>query len=249
MPSQFLLWSELTLVWAGIAYGIGRDPCYGEHANRYWSSMLFVRSAIGAGATWWLSHSPALSIAMFAIVSILALQRRYLVQTAALISFLPLAFMFVVGISIWHYQLHPAANLVSFLTPEHLAAACVSLASLLVVARGGGYFVAASLKAIGSPNVGPDTLNRGYTIGIFERLILTIVVAFGSFDALAFLVAAKGLVRAKEFEGDHGRHFTEYFIAGTLLSVLLAICAGLAIRITLVHLWPDLLALEFSKGD
>ena len=40
--------------------------------------------------------------------------------------------------------------------------------------------------------------NRGRLIGNLERLVLTIVVAAGSYAALAFLVAAKGLIRSED---------------------------------------------------
>jgi len=84
-------------------------------------------------------------------------------------------------------------------------------------------------------------INRGRLIGNLERLILTIVVAAGSYAALAFLVAAKGLVRT---EGLQKRDFAEYFLVGSLSSVLVALCSGVIIRYTLLTLWPELLSLQ-----
>jgi hypothetical protein len=71
------------------------------------------------------------------------------------------------------------------------------------------------------------------------------VVAAGSYAALAFLVAAQGLVRSEEFE--KSRDFTEYFLIGSLSSVLVALCAGLALRYALLALWPDLLVLQMQQ--
>jgi hypothetical protein len=87
--------------------------------------------------------------------------------------------------------------------------------------------------------------NRGRLIGNIERIILTIVVAAGSYAALGFLVAAKGLIRSEEFEQ---RDFTEYFLIGSLSSVLIALCAGLVIRYVLVALWPELLTLQMQSS-
>jgi hypothetical protein len=87
-------------------------------------------------------------------------------------------------------------------------------------------------------------LNRGRLIGNLERILLTIVVAAGSYAALGFLVAAKGLIRSEEFEK---RDFTEYFLIGSLTSVLIALSAGLVIRYVLVALWPDLLMLQMQS--
>jgi hypothetical protein len=79
-----------------------------------------------------------------------------------------------------------------------------------------------------------------------KRIVLTMVVAAGSYAALAFLIAAKGLVRSEEFE--KSRDLTEYFLIGSLSSVLVALCAGLALRYALLALWPDLLVLQMQQG-
>jgi hypothetical protein len=89
-----------------------------------------------------------------------------------------------------------------------------------------------------------EEYNRGRLIGNLERIVLTIVVAAGSYAALAFLVAAKGVVRSDEFE--KSRDFTEYFLIGSLASVLVALCAGLGLRFALIRLWPDLLTLQMQ---
>ena len=92
--------------------------------------------------------------------------------------------------------------------------------------------------------VDAEEYNRGRLIGNLERIVLTIVVAAGSYAALAFLVAAKGVVRSDEFENN--RDFTEYFLIGSLSSVLVALCAGLGLRFALIRLWPDLLTLQLQ---
>jgi len=86
-------------------------------------------------------------------------------------------------------------------------------------------------------------INRGRLIGNLERLVLTIVVAAGSYAALAFLVAAKGLIRSEDL---HDRDFAEYFLIGSLASVLVALCAGLLMRFALSALWPELLSLHIQ---
>lgn len=86
-------------------------------------------------------------------------------------------------------------------------------------------------------------MNRGRLIGNLERLILAIVVAAGSYAALGFLVAAKGLVRFDELRD---REFAEYFLVGSLASVLVALCAGMAIRYVLLSFWPGLIPLHMQ---
>lgn len=79
-----------------------------------------------------------------------------------------------------------------------------------------------------------DEYNRGQVIGNLERLLLLIFVSIQSWSALAFLMAAKGLFRAKDLEK---REFSEYFLVGTLVSSLVAIVAGLLVLMTIHLLW------------
>ena len=76
--------------------------------------------------------------------------------------------------------------------------------------------------------------NRGRTIGNIERLLMLILVVLGSYEGLALLVAAKGLIRAKELEE---RDFAEYFIVGSLSSVAVALIVGIPLRPLLAYLW------------
>jgi hypothetical protein len=83
--------------------------------------------------------------------------------------------------------------------------------------------IAASVHESPQTTVDTKEYNRGRLIGDLERILLTIVVAAGSYAALAFLVAAKGVVRSDEFDKD--RDFAEYFLIGSLSSVLVALFA------------------------
>jgi hypothetical protein len=77
------------------------------------------------------------------------------------------------------------------------------------------------LEAMGKPYAQSETAHgRGEVIGILERWILLIVLARGAYAAMAFLMAAKALARHKRFEEDP--EFAEYFLLGTLASVLAA---------------------------
>jgi hypothetical protein len=104
--------------------------------------------------------------------------------------------------------------------------------------------IAASGDEPAQDTVDTKEYNRGRLIGNLERIVLTIVIAAGSYAALAFLVAAKGVVRSDEF--DKNRNFAEYFLIGSLSSVLVALCAGIALRFALIRLWPDLLGLQIQ---
>jgi len=70
--------------------------------------------------------------------------------------------------------------------------------------------------------------NRGKYIGNLERLMILFVVLVGSYETIGFIIAGKGLIRAKEFED---RDFAEYFLIGTFTSVGIAIVVGLIIKL------------------
>jgi hypothetical protein len=61
--------------------------------------------------------------------------------------------------------------------------------------------------------------NRGRMIGLLERLLVFTLVLVGQYGALGFVIATKGLARFKDL--DH-REFAEYFLIGTMLSIVLA---------------------------
>jgi len=71
---------------------------------------------------------------------------------------------------------------------------------------------------------------RGRVIGVLERAIALTLVLLGQFGALALIVAAKSLARFKALED---RDFAEYFLIGTLASLLLALMGGVAMRAVL----------------
>lgn len=75
---------------------------------------------------------------------------------------------------------------------------------------------------------------RGRLIGNMERIVLCLLALVGSYPAIGFLIAAKGLVRAKEFED---RDYAEYFLVGTLASTALALMIGTGLRLMVNAVW------------
>ncbi len=75
--------------------------------------------------------------------------------------------------------------------------------------------------------VGGVEVVRGRAIGVLERAIALTLVLLNQYGALGLVVAAKSLARFKALED---RDFAEYFLIGTLASLLLALLGGLAMR-------------------
>jgi hypothetical protein len=72
--------------------------------------------------------------------------------------------------------------------------------------------------------VDPATYLRGGLVGAIERLLIYIFAANGAFNAIAFVITAKGIVRYQEIMQHHS---AEYVLVGTLLSTLMAMVLGM----------------------
>jgi hypothetical protein len=261
VSDEFLLWSQICALWAVSSYAIAPDPLPEDRDNtnfswRTWRKTLPMRIAGTALFSYWMTHSIVTCAWMTTIIAIhpwirLRSPLKWTAEIEVLILISNSLFMLAF---VRHFHLHSHTFVPSSLSTEHLCAISIVGATLMFVIRGGTYVVRGCLRKTGTlPHIAAKNtvqdeidvteINRGRLIGNLERLILTIVVAAGSYAALAFLVAAKGLVRS---EGLQKRDFAEYFLVGSLSSVLVALCSGVVIRYTLLTLWPELLSLQMQ---
>ncbi len=67
----------------------------------------------------------------------------------------------------------------------------------------------------------------GRTIGCLERTLVFSLVLFGQWGALGFVIAAKSIARFKELDD---KHFADYYLIGTLASMLVAVGTGILVR-------------------
>ncbi len=293
MSAEFLLWTELCVLWSIFSYAIAADPLPEDRDNSHfswkiWRNTLALRILGIAILAYLATHSMILSSWLATVVALHPWIRfrsplKWTAELEILVVVLNLSIMLAF---VRHFSLQPHLSIPIPLLQEHLSALSILAATLLFVLRGGTYIVRGCLRKAGTfPHIpassirqsnaghsvhetkpsgkmpqplpsssthpaetarGPldvTEINRGRLIGNLERLILTIVVAAGSYAALAFLVAAKGLIRSEELQK---RDFAEYFLVGSLSSALVALCAGIAIRIALLALWPQLLSLQIQ---
>lgn len=68
-----------------------------------------------------------------------------------------------------------------------------------------------------------ESIRSGKLIGNLERWLIIIFILYGQYEAIGFLIAAKSIIRYKD--GDTSK--TEYVLAGTLISVFIAVISGL----------------------
>lgn len=75
------------------------------------------------------------------------------------------------------------------------------------------------------PKEQSDGINVGALIGNIERWLILIFVMIQRYDAIGLLIAAKSIIRF----GDRETTKTEYVLAGTLMSIFIAVLAGMMV--------------------
>jgi len=230
-PAAVLLWSEVLFIWTASSYPI-----------RIQNSRLhrFTIPAQAFSATlvvWFLARDLPLAVSCLCLIIMAIYLRqnvaeRYWAEVEVGSS---IVFVVVSGTLITHRGLGVIGGVFEITGSEHMPAVLWLSATLSVFVVRGGTFVVRGLldKAQVLPQVGGSEaaavtdmkeVNRGRLIGDLERLLLMVVVAAGSYEALGFLIAAKGLIRSRELEQ---REWAEYFLIGTLASTAVALGAGM----------------------
>lgn len=76
------------------------------------------------------------------------------------------------------------------------------------------------------PEDNTNLFHAGKLIGTLERWLILTFLLIGRYEVIGFLIAAKSIIRFGEKDTDR----TEYFLAGTLLSIAIAVACGLLVR-------------------
>ena len=99
--------------------------------------------------------------------------------------------------------------------------------ALLVCWKPANIFIKLMLKhySVNMPAEKESGFNAGALIGTIERWLILIFVCLGRYDALGLLIAAKSIIRFSEKDTAK----TEYVLAGTLLSIFIAVLAGMMV--------------------
>ena len=78
---------------------------------------------------------------------------------------------------------------------------------------------------VNMPEDNANGFNAGALIGTIERWLILIFVCMQHYEALGLLIAAKSIIRFSDKETSR----TEYVLAGTLLSIFIAVMMGLIV--------------------
>jgi len=101
--------------------------------------------------------------------------------------------------------------------------------AVLICWKPANIFIKLVLKhySVNMPQEKESGFNAGALIGTIERWLILIFVCLQRYDALGLLIAAKSIIRF----GDSQTNKPEYVLAGTLLSIFIAVLVGLGVMI------------------
>ena len=106
----------------------------------------------------------------------------------------------------------------------------IALAVAVIVCwKPANIFIKLMLKhySVNMPEEKYSGFNAGALIGIIERWLILAFVIMQRYEALGLLIAAKSIIRF----GDKETAKTEYVLAGTLMSIFIAVMAGLMVAV------------------
>ena len=99
--------------------------------------------------------------------------------------------------------------------------------AVLICWKPSNFFIKLMLRhfSVNMPEEKESGFNAGALIGTIERWLILIFVCLQRYDALGLLIAAKSIIRF----GDSQMNKSEYVLAGTLLSIFIAVLVGLGV--------------------
>jgi hypothetical protein len=242
----FQLFANLALIWVLANYFPAGHIDASVRSHRVLATLRLVTVLFGSwfACGWkdgWVIALPLCAGTAGLLIARDTIARRYLAELES-VNVIALA---GTAWAIRHLSLtlHPLIQLAA--VRNEIPAALLTAAILCYTLRGGNYIVRGFLEKgaliPAEPAAVPDEqkVRHGRMIGYLERIVIIAAITAGSFEALGFLVAAKGLIRAKEFDR---KEFAEYFLVGSLTSILVSIVAGTMVRALIRGVAPGGLA-------
>jgi hypothetical protein len=238
----------LTFLLVATAYVAGRMVCYAIEENRL-SSLLAVTAVqstfvaiVASGPLYWYISV----IASLAVLSLTAatLETKFREQDNLRLTFRLL--LLLVGLVLFGF-LCGSMNVVPRALPRTLSCLGSGLAFralftkthalpfwsrtfgllLCLFEAGNVVQISISLLKVKPPSAGNQSFQHSAPIGAVERILVLIFVLNGAFNAVAFILTAKSVVRYHDIVTT--KDGAEYVLIGTLLSTLTAITVGLLV--------------------
>lgn len=148
-------------------------------------------------------------------------------DNAARIALRNLALLFLI-VLIWITYIDGWANALDYFVDLITVRRTLMILAYLLITRPTAAFIGPLLasKIVEIGNVGTSLIGAGTMIGYLERGLIVTFILLKHWDAIGFLLTAKGILRFNDLKPEDHRSITEYVMLGTLLSFSIAICVG-----------------------
>ena len=196
-----------------------------DKIDRHWRSpALFVHAAIVFALSWLVTFDLAfwwcallIGVAHYCI----DLWKSYMPEKVTWFSLDQVLHLAVIAgaASLW-IRMH-AWQIPFGIDPRILAA----VEAAIICWKPANLFIKLMLRyySVNMPEVKSGSFNAGALIGTIERWLILVFVCLQRYEALGLLIAAKSIIRF----GDSQTNKSEYVLAGTLLSIFIAVVCGL----------------------
>ena len=202
--------------------------CESKRVKRWSSGWHYVHAAIVFALSWLVSFhlefwwcALVIAVTHFAI-DIWKSYREDKVKWFVTDQLLHIAILVVVA---WQWCKCNDWSVPFGITTKYIALAV----AVIVCWKPANIFIKLMLKhySVNIPEEKTSGFNAGALIGIIERWLILAFVIMQRYEALGLLIAAKSIIRF----GDKETAKTEYVLAGTLMSIFIAVMAGLMVTI------------------
>lgn len=214
----------------------GRPPVLAAHAG------LVVSAHLLAAAPFWSAPVGVAVLgigASHAVIDGLKERWRGPRRDDLAVFFLDQAAHLLVIVGAWLLLLRLASPPPPVFPPDWVGPFACAVGVLAIFAfnwTGGSTIVSGTLSTLEVGLAGEEESSgipgSGHLIGILERTFTLILIVLGQWAAIALLLTAKSIARFEELKD---RRFAEYYLVGTLTSLLVATVTGLLLRAVLVR--------------
>lgn len=129
----------------------------------------------------------------------------------------------------WYFYLFPNIDLAGYVefAVTNQKFLTIVLANIFVIWPAG--YLIAKITQPWQDQIGKNKglVDAGRWIGMTERILILTFVLIDQFTGIGFLIAAKSILRFSDIKNAEDRKEAEYILLGTMVSFIVAICAGL----------------------
>ncbi len=196
-------------------------------AEKHWQSVhQYIHAAIVFALSWIVSWDVRFwwcALIIGALHLCIDIWKSYRQEKVTWFVLDQLLHVLVLAVIAWLWS---SINLWSMPFDINIRYVAITLAALICW-KPANIFIKLLLKhySVNMPQEKESGFNAGALIGTIERWLILIFVCMQRYDALGLLIAAKSIIRF----GDSQTNKSEYVLAGTLLSIFIAVLAGLGV--------------------